>query len=51
MQPPVTKVEFYLDDSEPIVNVSRSLKDEGHQVLSVVPQDAYFKVLVEKKID
>ena len=44
-------IEFYLDDGEPIVNVSRSLKDEGHQVLSVVPQDAYFKVLVEKKID
>ncbi len=43
-------IEFYLDDGEPIVNVTRSLKDEGHQVLSVVPQDAYFKVLVEKKI-
>jgi anaerobic sulfite reductase subunit C len=42
-------IEFYLDDGEPIVNVTRSLKDEGHQVLSVVPADAYFKVLVEKK--
>jgi anaerobic sulfite reductase subunit C len=44
-------IEFYLDDGEPIVNVTRSLKDEGHRVLSVVPQDAYFKVLVEKGID
>jgi anaerobic sulfite reductase subunit C len=42
-------IEIYLDDGEPIVNVTRSLKDEGHQVLSVVPQDEYFKVLVEKK--
>ena len=44
-------IEFYLDDGEPIVNVTRSLKDEGHQVLSVVPQDSFFKVLVEKKKD
>jgi anaerobic sulfite reductase subunit C len=44
-------IEFYLDDGEPIVNVTRSLKDEGHRVLSVVPQDAYFKVLVEKGMD
>jgi anaerobic sulfite reductase subunit C len=43
-------IEFYLDDGEPIVNVTRSLKDEGHQVLSVVSEGAYFKVLVEKKI-
>jgi len=42
-------IEFYLDDGEPIANVTRSLKDEGHQVVSVVPQDAFFKVLVEKK--
>ncbi len=44
-------IEIYLDDGEPIVNVTRSLKDEGHQVLSVVPQDTYFKVLVVKKND
>lgn len=41
-------IEFYLDDGEPIVNVTRSLKDEGHQVLLVTPQDGYFKVIVEK---
>ena len=44
-------IEFYLDDGEPIVNVTRSLKDEGHQVFSVVPQDSFFKVLVKKKKD
>ncbi len=41
-------IEFYLDDGEPIVNVTRSLKDEGHRVLLVTPTDNYFKVLVEK---
>lgn len=42
-------IEFYLDDGEPIVNVTRSLKAEGHQVLLVTPQESYFKVMVEKK--
>jgi anaerobic sulfite reductase subunit C len=42
-------IEFYLDDGEPIVNVTRSLKDEGHQVLLATPDGNYFKVLVEKR--
>jgi dissimilatory sulfite reductase (desulfoviridin) alpha/beta subunit len=42
-------IEFYLDDGEPIVNVTRSLKNEGHQVLLVTPKANYFKVMVEKK--
>jgi len=43
------RIEFYLDEGEPIVNVSRSLKDEGHTVLNVVPEGGHFKVLVEKR--
>jgi TusA-related sulfurtransferase len=42
-------IEFYLDDGEPIVNVSRSLKDEGHQVLLVTVKGNYFEVMVEKR--
>ena len=42
-------IEFYLDDGEPIVNVTRSLKDEGHQVLLVTPRSNYFALMVEKK--
>ena len=42
-------IEFYLDDGEPIVNVTRSLKDEGHTMLLVTPEKSYFKVMVEKK--
>jgi len=44
-------IEFYLDDGEPIVNVTRSLKDEGHQVLLVIPDTNYFKVMVEKRLE
>jgi dissimilatory sulfite reductase (desulfoviridin) alpha/beta subunit len=46
---PGETIEFYLDDGEPIVNVTRSLKDEGHQVLLVTPETNYFNVLVEKR--
>ncbi|OGW51278.1 MAG: hypothetical protein A2078_00980 [Nitrospirae bacterium GWC2_57_9] len=42
-------IEFHLDDGEPLVNVTRSLKDEGHQVLLVTPRQNYFEVMVEKK--
>ena len=42
-------IEFYLDDGEPIVNVTRSLKDEGHQVLLVTAENGHFRVLVEKR--
>lgn len=42
------KIEIFLDEGEPLVNVTRSLKDEGHNVIRVTPEDIYFKVLVEK---
>lgn len=41
-------IEFQLDDGEPIVNVTRSMKDEGHQVLLVTPENSHFRLLVEK---
>lgn len=43
------QIEFFLDEGEPIVNVTWILKDEGHTVLNVVPEDRYFRVLVEKR--
>ncbi len=42
------KIEFFLDEGEPLVNVTRSLKDEGYNVLNVDPKDMYFRVLVGK---
>jgi len=43
------RLEILLDDGEPIVNVTRSVKDEGHRVLSVVPENGHFRLLVEKR--
>ncbi len=42
------RIEFFLDEGEPLVNVTRSLKNEGHRVLHVTPDELYFRVLVEK---
>ncbi len=41
-------IEIFLDEGEPLVNVTRSLKDEGHNVLNVTPEELYFRVLVKK---
>jgi anaerobic sulfite reductase subunit C len=46
---PGERLEVVLDDGEPIVNVTRSLKDEGHTVLNVEPENGAFRVLVEKR--
>ncbi len=43
------RLDILLDDGEPIVNVTRSLKDEGHKVLHVAPENGHFRVLVEKR--
>jgi len=42
-------LEILLDDGEPIINVTRSLKDEGHTVLKVEPENGHFRLLVEKR--
>ena len=41
-------LEVLLDEGEPILNVPRSLKDEGHIIVRVTPQDAQFKLVVRK---
>lgn len=43
------RIEFLLDDGEPVTNVTRSLKDEGHPVLRAAPEEGYFRVTVEKR--
>jgi TusA-related sulfurtransferase len=40
-------IEFYLDDGEPVQSVSRSLKNEGHKLLSLKKADGYFILEVE----
>jgi tRNA 2-thiouridine synthesizing protein A len=41
-------VEFLLDEGEPVKNVSRSLKAEGHKLLSVEEKDGYYVLTLEK---
>ncbi|TSK08021.1 MAG: sulfurtransferase TusA family protein [Geobacter sp.] len=46
-----TTVEFLLDDGEPVKNVPRSLKDEGHKLLGLKEQEGYYTLLLEKGSD
>ncbi len=41
-------VEFYLDGGEPVENVPRSLKEEGHKLLGLEEKDGYYILTVEK---
>ena len=41
------RLEVLLDDGEPIRNVPRSVKTEGHKILEVSPQEGGFRVLIE----
>lgn len=41
-------LEILLDDGEPIVNVPRSAKEDGHKILEIEQIEGYFKVLVRK---
>ncbi len=41
-------VEFYLDDGEPVKNVSRSLKEEGHKLLGLEEKEGYYVLTLEK---
>lgn len=41
-------VEFLLDEGEPIKNVSRSLKEEGHKLLGLEEKDGYYLLTIKK---
>ncbi len=43
------QLDVILDDGEPIENVPRSVKDEGHKVLKVEPVGGQYKVTIERK--
>lgn len=42
------RMELILDEGEAMLNVPRSLKDEGHRVVKVDPLGETFRVIVEK---
>lgn len=41
-------VEFLLDDGEPVKNVPRSLKAEGHKLLGLKEEAGCYRLTVEK---
>ena len=41
-------LEVLLDEGEPAKNVPRSVKDEGHQILTLSPIENYFKLVIKK---
>lgn len=42
-------LEVLLDDGEPIANVPRSAREDGHEILEVKQIKSHFQVLVKKK--
>ena len=42
------QLEVLLDKGEPIRNVPRSAREEGHKILSVIKKEDYYSVLIEK---
>jgi len=41
-------LEILLDEGEPIKNVPRSLKEEGHKILHVEDLGGFYRLLVKK---
>jgi len=41
-------LEIIIDDGEPVKNVPRSVKDEGHKILKVENLGGAFKLLIQK---
>ncbi len=41
--------ELILDEGEALLNVPRSLKEEGHDILKVIPLDKAYRVIVRKR--
>ena len=42
-------LEVWIDDGQPIENVPGSVRNEGHEILSTLQVDDYWKVLIKKK--
>jgi len=42
------RLEILLDNGDPILNVSRTIKSEGYRIVQAIPHDGYVQLLVEK---
>ena len=45
---PGDQMEVILDEGEAMLNVPRSLKDEGHKIIKVDPVGETFRITIEK---
>ncbi len=43
-------IEVILDDGEPILNVPRSVKGEGHEIISIEPIQDFYRVIIKNKL-
>ncbi len=41
-------LELVLDSGEPIQNVPKSIKEEGHKILEVKKEEGFFKLKIQK---
>ena len=41
-------LEIVIDEGEPIANVPRSIKEEGHKIVKVEKLNSHFRLLIEK---
>jgi tRNA 2-thiouridine synthesizing protein A len=42
-------LEVILRDGEPLRNVPRSVKEEGHQILDIKKDGTFYKLLIERR--
>jgi len=42
-------LEIVLDDGEPIQNVPKSIKEEGHKIVEVKKEGKHFRLKIEKR--
>ncbi|MFC1482681.1 sulfurtransferase TusA family protein [Candidatus Margulisiibacteriota bacterium] len=45
---PGEMLEVILDEGEPMINVPRSVKEEGHKIIKVIPDGNTFHLIIEK---
>lgn len=44
-----SQLAVLLDDGDPILNVPKSIMNEGHEVLTQEKVDAYYRIVIQKE--
>lgn len=40
-------LELVMDDGDPVLNITKNLRSEGHKVIAATPEDPAFRLVVE----